>query len=118
MSFFLVTSSVALEPDWPRDLKYSGSSIKRSANGLGKFVRYIEHLDFTNFRKNNQNVRCIEVYNDYFTKPSIPGSEQLPQYLAVYSYGIETQEQVKSCLKKNHCTHKCYPFWHSPFITC
>ena len=90
MSFFLVTSSVALEPDWPRDLKYSGSSIKRSANGLGKFVRYIEHLDFTNFRKNNQNVRCIEVYNDYFTKPSIPRSEQLSQFLAVYSYGIET----------------------------
>ena len=41
------------------------------------------------------------VYNDYFTKPSIPGSEQLSQYLTVYSYGIETQEQVKSCLKKS-----------------
>ena len=38
--------------------------------------------------------------NDYFTKPSIPGCEQLSQYLAVYSYGIETQEQVKSCFKK------------------
>ena len=41
MSFFLVTSSVALEPDWPRDLKYSGSSIERSANGLGRFVSRI-----------------------------------------------------------------------------
>ena len=38
---FLVTSSVALEPDWPRDLKYSGSSIKRSANGLGRFISRI-----------------------------------------------------------------------------
>ena len=83
MSFFLVTSSVALEPDWPRDLKYSGSSIERSANGLGRFVSRI-------FEKKKQNVRCIEVYNDYFTKPSILGCEQLSQYLAVYSFGIET----------------------------
>ena len=38
--------------------------------------------------------------NDYFTKPSIPRFEQLSQYLAVYSYGIETQEQEKAASKK------------------
>ena len=39
------------------DHNYSGISIKRSAKGLGKFVRYIEHLDLTNFRKKKQ-LKC------------------------------------------------------------
>ena len=32
-----------------------------SAKGLGKFVRYIEHLHLTYVRENYQNVRYIEV---------------------------------------------------------
>ena len=39
---------------------YSGTSISQSAKGLGKFVRYIENLDLTNFQENNQNIHYIE----------------------------------------------------------
>ena len=38
------------------ELLYIGTLIERSAKGLGKFVRYIEHLHLTNFRENYQNV--------------------------------------------------------------
>ena len=62
----------------------------RTRLATGFKVQWTGEICFTNFRKNNQNVRCIEVYNDYFTKPSILGCEQLSQYLAVYSFGIET----------------------------
>ena len=106
MSFFLVTSSVALEPDWPR-IK---STVEPRLNEVPRDwwnlfvisrVRYIKHLDLTNFRKTTKMfVVSRYTFNDYFTKPSIPECEQLSQYLAVYSYGIETQEQVKSYLKK------------------
>ena len=57
---------------------YSGTSIPRSAEGLGKFVRYVEGLLYrkprlTNFWENNQYVRYIElgIVNDYFLTPSI-----------------------------------------------
>ena len=57
---------------------YYGTSIQRSAEGLGKFVRYFKGLLYrkprlTNFWENNQNVRYIElgIVDDYFLTPSI-----------------------------------------------
>ena len=41
---------------------YTGTSIQRSAKGLGKFACYIENLNFKNFCQNKQNVYYIEVW--------------------------------------------------------
>ena len=59
--------SVAPEPDWPRIKNTVEPRLNEVPMDWGNLfvisrVRYIKHLDLTNFRKNNQNVRCIEVY--------------------------------------------------------
>ena len=46
---------------YPRIPYYSGASISRSRWGPAKIVRYIENLDVTNLRGNDQKVRYIEV---------------------------------------------------------
>ena len=51
---------------YPRIPYYSGASISRSRWGPAKIVRYIENLDVTNLRGNDQKVRYIEVIvNDW-----------------------------------------------------
>lgn len=74
-------------------------------------VYYIEHLDLTNFWKNNQNVCYIEVYlitnlqnpafsdlNNYCNK--ICSLTPMSQYRAVYSRGIRNSVTGKqNCLK-------------------
>ena len=55
------------DPAQEKNYMYSETSIWRNAKGLGKLVPYIEislyrNLDWTNLRKNNQNVRHIEVW--------------------------------------------------------